>query len=462
MRTSRLSSLVASALLALALVASTNVWAAISVTGISGASEVTLSGTPTMFGALGGPLCGTTSPASVCNSCIEVQTCTTAPLCVCSEARIHSSLNVHVALKKEAADTGNAMATITQTSTTGGTAQPVTLSGTSNGGDAVDFPWSEACRIISSDSTCGIAITGTNTGTLTIWIDKNGDGSMGTDEPQTTVSIRLLNPPATQAVFGNTASEGIGAFTPYPGDEKIYIENTNAASGFPNLTYSGISTKVRVFITDTKLDDAHPRGLTLSPGTEDLGIDTTTNELIEHKINDLANGTRYYFRIAIVDNAGNIVQYFPDIGAATDASCNDGTGQDGVTPIACPYSAVPSEVLGLLSKDLNCFVATAAYGSQLEPKLKTFRDFRYKVLLRHDWGIWLVKKYYSLGPIAAQFIYDKPTLRAVTRALLWPAFGFSWLSLQWGLVPALFISLLLLASLIGSAWYGFKRSATRV
>ena len=115
MRTSRLSSLVASALLALALVASTNVWAAISVTGISGASEVTLSGTPTMFGALGGPLCGTTSPASVCNSCIEVQTCTTAPLCVCSEARIHSSLNVHVALKKEAADTGNAMATITQT-----------------------------------------------------------------------------------------------------------------------------------------------------------------------------------------------------------------------------------------------------------------------------------------------------------------------------------------------------------
>src|SRR6185312_4948338 len=111
--------------------------------------------------------------------------------------------------------------------------------------------------------------------------------------------------------------------------------------------------------------------------------------------------------------------------------------------VPCKFSTVPDQVLGLLTKDFNCFIATAAYGSQMEPKIKTFRDFRYQILLQHDWGIWFVKKYYAYGPYGARFIADKPFVRALVRGVLWPLYGFSLLSLRYGLVESLLFSLIL-------------------
>ncbi len=451
-------------ILSLALLFTTNVWAAISVTGISGASSVNLSGTPTMFGALGGAECGNdvaNSATRTCDSCRTasvVPNCTaTAPLCVCSETRIHANLQAHITLKKDTADVGDAKVMIqpaaTGTTTAAGTV--LTLTSAANGGNSVDFTWGQICNALdNTHSTCGAGM-GSFTGTLTIWIDKNNDNAVTTDEPQTTVSVRVINPDSAEAVFGATGSDGIGAFTAFPGDGKVFIENTKAGSGFPNLAGGSIATSLRVFIDDAKLDNAYPKGLTLSPGSDDLGIDSTTNELTAHTVKNLENGKVYFFRIAIVDNAGNVLQYFPPY-TGNDPTCNDGTGTN------CPYAATPDQVLGLLSKDVNCFIATAAYGSTMEPKLQTFRDFRYKILLRHEWGIRFVKWYYNYGPKAAQFIFDKPALRAVARGLLWPVFGFTWMSLRLGLVPAALLFLMLFTALTIPLWLSFRRSTPRV
>ncbi len=145
--------------------------------------------------------------------------------------------------------------------------------------------------------------------------------------------------------------------------------------------------------------------------------------------------------IGLVDEANNLVQFYPDTGA--DATCDAGTPFTN-----CPWAATPEEVLGLLTDDVNCFVATAAYGSSLEPKLKTFRDFRYKVLLRYSFGRKFVSAYYKYGPIAATYIYDKPILRAIARVGLWPLYAFSASTLKFGLVKTSLIAVFLILSFL--------------
>jgi hypothetical protein len=42
----------------------------------------------------------------------------------------------------------------------------------------------------------------------------------------------------------------------------------------------------------------------------------------------------------------------------------------------------------------GCFIATAAFGSYMEPKVKLLRDFRDEYLLDSTPGKWFVKQYY--------------------------------------------------------------------
>ncbi len=67
-----------------------------------------------------------------------------------------------------------------------------------------------------------------------------------------------------------------------------------------------------------------------------------------------------------------------------------------------------------------CFVATAAYGSPLEPRIAVLRRFRDRHLMTNAIGRAFVGAYYALGPYAADVIREDDALRAVTRAALRP------------------------------------------
>ncbi len=85
----------------------------------------------------------------------------------------------------------------------------------------------------------------------------------------------------------------------------------------------------------------------------------------------------------------------------------------------------------------GCFIATAAYGSSMEPKVQILRQFRDRFLLDDSIGKNLVSFYYSYSPPMADFIAKYDALRTMVRASLLPVVGMCWIALNLGLLPAL-------------------------
>ena len=68
----------------------------------------------------------------------------------------------------------------------------------------------------------------------------------------------------------------------------------------------------------------------------------------------------------------------------------------------------------------KCFIATAAYGSPMDPHLESLRVFRDRFLTTNRPGRALVRFYYRYSPPLADFMADRDWLRALVRGLLIP------------------------------------------
>jgi H+/Cl- antiporter ClcA len=68
----------------------------------------------------------------------------------------------------------------------------------------------------------------------------------------------------------------------------------------------------------------------------------------------------------------------------------------------------------------GCFIATAAYGSYLDPHVEVLRDFRDRHLMSSTVGRRFVRLYYRYSPPVAAVIQRSGALRAITRWLLTP------------------------------------------
>jgi endonuclease YncB( thermonuclease family) len=97
----------------------------------------------------------------------------------------------------------------------------------------------------------------------------------------------------------------------------------------------------------------------------------------------------------------------------------------------------------------SCFIATAAYGSPVNPYVKILRKFRDKHLLTHKIGRKLVRMYYSYSPVIAGYISKHDSLKVITRLSLLPVIGLSWVILKFGPETTMMIIMLLSGGLIG-------------
>ena len=101
----------------------------------------------------------------------------------------------------------------------------------------------------------------------------------------------------------------------------------------------------------------------------------------------------------------------------------------------------------------GCFIATAAYGSYIEPHVKILRDFRDRFLLGNTVGNIFVRLYYTYSPLIAEFIAKHDSLRAVVRAGLLPVVGLSWIALKIGPLSTVALMLIFISFFVGLVWF---------
>jgi hypothetical protein len=123
-----------------------------------------------------------------------------------------------------------------------------------------------------------------------------------------------------------------------------------------------------------------------------------------------ASGTLLSFQVTVRDNGG--------LQASDEVSI---TVSD-TSPSGSPPAQTDSED-GYA--EWGCFIATAAYGSYLNPHVKILRHFRDEFLLSHSLGRKFVHLYYQYGPRIGNHIEKYDFLQFLTRQALFPLIGMS-------------------------------------
>jgi hypothetical protein len=105
-------------------------------------------------------------------------------------------------------------------------------------------------------------------------------------------------------------------------------------------------------------------------------------------------------------------------GACTGSTCS--VTMNAAESVSVNCSATNSSGGGSGGGGGGCFIATAAYGSYLDPHVMVLREFRDKILLKSKMGQRFVKFYYKHSPPIADAIRKTEVLRFATRLAITP------------------------------------------
>jgi hypothetical protein len=144
----------------------------------------------------------------------------------------------------------------------------------------------------------------------------------------------------------------------------------------------------------------------------DSAIDVGKNTYC--KVSYLAPKTRYYFTLTAYDTSRNESDFSWEVSAVT-----------GDEPDPAPSGGSTLPLTASEGGSGGCFIATAAYGSYLDPHVKTLRGFRDELLIPSSLGRRLVNLYYRYSPLMASCVGRSRPLRFLTRQALLPLAGMS-------------------------------------
>lgn len=193
-----------------------------------------------------------------------------------------------------------------------------------------------------------------------------------------------------------------------------------ATATFPAHTYvdDPIATPpatVQCSVTTEGLDTGNPTcSVACTPNDKPVTFDIdalAAANLRTSTTNNLANSSLGFGDLSVAGGPYAIIlQYLPE---GTAFSCVVGSPSDAATLIQLSGGPTPK------SGDPSCFIATAAYGSVLDPHIDVLRWFRDTYLLESSWGRGFVRYYYRHSPPIADWIARHSWARTATRAALW-------------------------------------------
>jgi hypothetical protein len=440
-------------------------FATVTITGVSGVSKFVQNtdGSVTIYGGIQG---GNISPATfgclptsgACNTCLgNVAAGTVGPL---TQHR-QMPCNMTGVFK----ETILTFAGIQTTNLANG--KFLLCNGTTEIGATVNLSsnlavtWSDVClrAVTAGDNTCATNIN--QTITFGVGTDCNNLGNEKVNvkvitrhvnvEPGVDIAtVNTYTPPPIASPNPDpaacTTTKGACFFRLFPGDGKVYVDRDLApgiASDFPATDATGVTYDNLVFFllpTGTSGEDVAAVGNDfetfnqITTATELYGVlsITASGDVSSGSIDGLTNESRYCFKMGSQDTTGNI-----DHISSTDCTA-EGIYTDGTSDCRNVCTS-PSEVVGLLT-DTSCFIATAAYGSSLDPHVNLLRDFKNQYLVPHWAGRKVIKAYYSLSPQIAKWVAKNEVLKSTVRILLWPIIGLVQLINLIGLMITFFIS----------------------
>lgn len=182
------------------------------------------------------------------------------------------------------------------------------------------------------------------------------------------------------------------------GEKNLYIiwsdsDNTNET----DLTYTVYYSKLE--FTSADIDSGEVEIKSVS------GLTATTYQLLE-----LENYVLYYVGVVAVDGASNksVLCDVSDLSEGTPIEVDDFYEY---------YKKVGGKEEGGFT---GCFVATAAWNSPMAPAVTHLRSFRDDYLQSNEGGKTLIALYETVGPNAAEIIYDNGWLKPIARFFLLP------------------------------------------
>lgn len=416
---------------------------AVSLKGVSGASFFNLE-TRKIYGGTTGACPGGGDATTTCNTCTEPQTGSSV-LKPCNQKNIHGALKIVLSFQSST-DLTKFPVILSVGNTDGSSLAEVdrlTVGPAKDVAASLSTTWSAICSLDTKlDSSCAFKTSDDHsvfTGkSFFIDVDESNNGIIDPNTERTPIAVILhaINPANT--TYDNQpycatgpANYGLCFYSLEIGDQKLVIlgdpaplYNATPPDGSPEFQ----AVAFFAFPWATGISATGISNGAFQPVIKQFESPTNLSIQGEPYITGLEN----YVRYCVFAGQMNITQ---NIFGFTTTSLD-----------ANQMCKITSEVVGVLDGK-KCFISTAAFGSDMASEVQIFRNFRDTFLLTNRYGIDFVKAYYEYGPIGARFISDSETLKTFARTALYPLVVFSWIALNYGIMPAVLVMLLMMVML---------------